>query len=275
MQQVDDPPIETIHLYVVREDEQRKRSSSWLPLFFAIFCLAGMAAVTIYSASHPSYEHETIRVPAIFLPMQTFTKMQKIIPTGVKTIPATDAHGELTLTNGSVIEATLPQGMIFTGKDGTEIVTDTPVFIPAGSAAGYGFAIVSAHALIRGKNGNIPSFDIDRVEGSSIYIRNLTSFHGGKDSYSVPLQVPRDRQTAFDAARAIVITQEAKTKTFLAYPCNETTKVKNSILGLSWACQFVKYTVPSYMRVTHLRLVGKSFFVDVMFVQRPRMIHFK
>ncbi len=265
--------LETIHLYVVREDDRKPQTI--LPVILSVLCLLVIVAVTVYSGDHPYYEHKTIRVPAIFLPMQTFTATQKIIPTGVKTIPATNAHGELTLTNGSVIEATLPQGIIFTGKDGTEVVTDASVFIPAGSAEGYGFATVSAHAAIRGKSGNIPAFDIDLVEGSSIYIRNLTSFHGGKDSYSVSFQLSQDRQTAIDAARAILTTQEAKIQAFLAYPCNETTAEKNDVLTLSWVCQFVMYTVASYMRVTAIRLVGKTLFVDVVFAARPRIIEFK
>jgi hypothetical protein len=64
-------------------------------------------------------------------------------------------------------------------------------------------------------------------------------------------------------------------KEFLAYPCKETAQEKNGRLGLSWACQFVTYAVPSYMHVTAVRLAGKILFVDVVFVPRPRIIQFK
>ena len=188
---------------------------------------------------------------------------------------ATTAHGMLTVTNGSVIEATLPQGIIFTGKSGVEVVIDEAVFVPAGSAAGYGYATVSAHAMVRGKSGNITAYDINRVEGSSIYIRNLTPFHGGKDAYSVPLPLPQDRRTAIDAARATLTAQEAKIPAFLAYPCHETTQVKHLVVGLSWTCQFVTYHIPVFYHVTGFKIIGKSLLIDVWFVARPTRIWVK
>src|SRR6266568_5834201 len=117
MRVVDDT-IETIHLYVVREEE--KRPYTVFPLLCALACLLGIVAVTVYSAQHPYYEHEQLAVPAEVLPPQTFTVTQPVIPTGVKTYPATTAEGMLTITNGSVIAQTLPAGLIFvsTGNPG-------------------------------------------------------------------------------------------------------------------------------------------------------------
>ena len=267
MQTVEEKPIETIHLYVVREDARKPPSP--LPVILAVLCVLVIIAVTVYSGNHPYYEHQTLRIPAQFLPLQIFSATGPIIPTGVKTYAATTAHGTLTVTNGSVIAATLPKGIIFTGKSGVEVVTDEAIFVPAGSAAGYGYATVSAHAMVRGKSGNITAYDINRVEGSSIYIRNLTSFHGGKDSYSVPLQLPQDKRTAIDAARAILTAQEAKIQAFLAYPYHETTQVKNLVVGLSWTCQFVTYHIPAFYHVTGIRIIGKNLLIDVWFVARP------
>ena len=51
MQTVEDPPIETIHLYVVREEE--KKPYTLLPLLCAFACLLGIVAITLYSAQHP------------------------------------------------------------------------------------------------------------------------------------------------------------------------------------------------------------------------------
>lgn len=56
MQAVENEPIETIHLYVVREENER-RKPSLLPAFFAFLCLIGIVAVALYSGEHPSYEH--------------------------------------------------------------------------------------------------------------------------------------------------------------------------------------------------------------------------
>ena len=204
------------------------------------------------------------------LPIQHFGISVPIIPTGGAPIRATTAHGVLTITNGSIISQTLPKGMII-----GSVVLDYSVFVPAGSVNGYGYATVSAHALVSGKSGNIPAYQINQVEGSSVYVRNLTSFTGGKDSYSIPLQLPKDRQTALDTARFILAPQTAKLRAFLAYPCNESTQIKNSVLRLFWMCQYVTFSIPSYMTATHIKLIGKNLLIDVRFVARPRIIVFK
>ena len=273
MQAVDNE-IETIHLYVVREEEKRPYTA--VPLFFAFLCLVGIVVITIYSGEHPYYEHETLRVPAIFLPMQTFTATQKIIPTGVKTIPATNAYGSLVIYNGSILYQQIDKGMILIASNRIEVVTDASVVVPAGNPPYYGIASVSAHVVTAGSQGNISSYAINEVYGTSLYIRNLTSFHGGKDSYSIPLQLPQDRQTAIDAARAILTTQEAQIHAILASPCREIIHiagVRNMVV--TWDCQFALYPNVPGMKVTHLKLVGKSLFVDVVFIPRPHIIVFK
>jgi len=265
MQTVDEKP-ETIHLYVVREEEPHP---SIFPIVLSVFALLVLVVIGVVFPYQQPEERKTIRIPAVFLPLKSFTTSVAVIPTGVKVFPATKAHGLLTLTNGSVIEATLPKGIIFTGTDGIEVVTDTAVFIPSGSAAGYGIASVLAHAVMSGKSGNIPAFDIDRVEGSSIYIRNLTAFHGGRDAYSVKVVTDQDRQTAMDTARSILTNQAATMRAFLAAPCNESVASEKSLLQLSWTCQFVTYRLPSYMKVVSVRLVGRDLLIDVRFVARP------
>jgi hypothetical protein len=75
------------------------------------------------------------------------------------------------------------------------------VFVPAGSANGYGYAVVPAHSLISGSSGNIPAYAINQVEGSSVYIRNLSAFSGGHDSYSVQYVTAQDKQAALVSAR--------------------------------------------------------------------------
>src|SRR2546425_219127 len=131
-----DEEIETIHVYMVPEEE--KRPYTVFPLVCALLCLFSIVAVTFYSAEHPYYEHERLTVPAQFLPLQVFKAEAPIIPTGIKTYPATYATGTLTLTNGSVLSETLPQGVIFNGVNGVEVQTTESVFIPPGSASGYG-----------------------------------------------------------------------------------------------------------------------------------------
>jgi hypothetical protein len=262
MQTVDEK-LETIHLYVVREQE--RKPFVVLPLLGALLCLAAIVGVTIYSAFHPYYEHETLRVPAVFLPLKTFRVNAPVVPTGSKSYSALPAHGTLTLTNGSVIAQTFPANMIFPGKGGIEVVTDTPVFIPPGDANGYGIAHVVAHSVVSGRVGNIPAYAIDRVEGSSIFIRNLSPFTGGRDAYSITFATQQDKQTTLEKARKVLLSHTLTG--ILARPCRE--KITGN-LTVSWQCQFITFHVPSFMRVTRISFLGKNLFVDVVFVSRPK-----
>lgn len=263
--QVVDVPIETIHLYVVRE--QQRKPSVLLPLLAAVLCLAIIIGITVYSAFHPTYE--TLTLPAHFLPLKTFKATEPVIPTGIKTYPATTAHGILMITNGSVIAQELPKGLIFTGNDSVEVVTDSAVFVPSGSASGYGIAYVSAHPIISGREGNIAALDINSVEGSSVYIRNLRPFTGGQDAYSVKFVTLQDKQTALDSARVYLAAQAARIRAILAIPCSESA-TGNTILLVAWICRFVAYpNLPGY-HITGMRIEGRKLLVDVSFIPHPR-----
>jgi len=266
MHQVQDEPMETLHIYLERAQPPRP---SLLPLFLSVlaFCLnvAVLIALSILFPLQPPVTRAVIRVPAILLPPRTFTAFAPVIPTDVRTYPATIAQGTLTITNGSVIAQTLPVGVIFITNSGISIATDRAVFIPAGSADGYGFATVTAHALVVGKAGNIPSYAINQVEGSSVYIRNLTSFHGGRDAYSVTFITAHDKQAALEHARQLL----AVLSTGLHYPCSETI---SGTIAVTWQCQFVTYHLPAYMHVTGVKIIGKNLLLAVWFVARPMHI---
>ena len=229
------------------------------------------AAITLYSAKHPSYEQRRLTVPAQLLSLKTFTAQAPIIPTGITTYPATTAHGTLTITNGSVISQTLPAGLLFISSNGVSVVTDTAVFVPAGDANGYGVAYVSAHALLHGRQGNIPTGAINRVEGTSVYVRNLAAFQGGKDAYSVKFVTLQDRQIALNHTRQMVAAQING----LHYPCIEDHFADVHKMTLAWRCQFVSYSVPSYMHVTRVRIIGKNLLLDVWFIPHPVHIWLK
>lgn len=258
MHTVDEKP-ETIHLYVVREKEAYPLFAPVLLAFFALSILMAIGIALLYIQPE---QRVSITVPAVLLPFKTFTARVAVTPTGIKVYPATTAHGVLTITNGSVISQTLPAGIIFISNSGVSVTTNTAVFVPGGSANGYGFATVAAHALSSGKQGNIPAYAINRVEGSSVYIRNLTAFSGGRDAYSVKFVTAQDRQAALETARQYL----AIISTGLHYPCSETL---SGALTVAWRCQFVTYHLPAYMRVTGVRIEGKNLIVDVIFVARP------
>jgi hypothetical protein len=256
-----DEPIETVHVYVVRDNA--KQPFPFIPFYIMVACLACMMGGITYLALHPTYVHETLTIPAHFLPLQTFTATQLIIPTGIQTYPATTAHGVLTLTNGSIIGQSVPVGYVIDGA-----VTDRAVYVPPGSADGYGYATVPAHALISGKQGNIPALAINSVEGSSLYIRNLSPFTGGHDAYTVPVVTAKDKQAAFTTAHALLAPQAARIRAILAKPCSESVTWGASV-QLSWTCQFVAIPSLPDMHITAIRLRGKNLFVDVVFVARP------
>jgi len=188
MQRVEEP-IETIHVYVVRDEEPRP--SSLLPLFFACLCLVALVTLTVYSGEHPALEQDTLHVPALLLPIKIFTASVEVIPTGVKTFPATNATGTLTLTNGSIVSEALPTGMLFTTTDGVEVVTDTAVWVPAGSATGYGRATVAAQVVPSGSN--LPPLALNQVVGTALYVQNLSAFAGGRKASRVTVRTPEDR----------------------------------------------------------------------------------
>src|SRR6266567_9519497 len=259
MLHVDDKP-ETLHIYVVREEAPKP---SLLPIFLSVLALASLVALSIAVPYEQPVTRAVIRVPAALLPVRTFSATVAVIPTGVNVYPATTAHGILTITNGSVIAQTIPQGFRL-----NNVVTDAAVFVPAGSANGYGFAMVAAHALISGKSGNIPAYAINQVVGSSIYIRNLTPFHGGHDAYSVKIVTPQDRQTAINRARQLL----SQASTGLHYPCDE--KISGAV-WVTWHCQFLAYAIPAYMHVTGVSIMGKNLLVHVWFLARPARIWVK
>ncbi len=266
MHQVEDEPIETIHLYVVREGQKRP---SLIPVIISVLALSILIAFCALTPYRQPVIRAAIRIPAVLLPLKTLSAATPIIATGIKTYPATTAHGTLIITNGSVIAQQLPAGLIFTGTDGQGVATDAAVFVPAGSAAGYGVATVQAHATTSGKGGNIPALDIDSVEGTSLYIRNLRPFTGGQDAYSVKFVTPGDKQTALGSARETLAAQVNRIKAILTNPCSESTAF-GIMLRVAWVCRFVAYPDLPGLHITGVKIEGKTLLVDFLFVAHPR-----
>lgn len=252
---------ETIHIYYEREEE--RQPFAVLALLCAMLCLLGVVATALYSAQHPYYEHERLAIPAQFLPLKVFRAEAPIIPTGVKTYPATYAHGFLTFSNGSIIGQSIPAGFTVDGA-----MTDRASYVPPATANGFGMSTVSAHLLASGIN--MSTLAINEVIGSSLFIRNLTAFTGGHPAYSVTYERPEDRVNALNTARSLVAVQKAQIQAFLAEPCKESTLIQHRHIRLSWRCQFVTYKVPSSMHVFAVRFTGKSFLVDVSFAPLPK-----
>src|SRR6266566_8318520 len=165
-----DQVIETLHLYVVPEEIHHP---SPLPIVLSVLALSVLFTLSLFPYRQPLVR-TTLRVAAVFPPIQIYTTIAHVNATGIKTYPAVIAHGILTITNGSVVSQELPPGLLFATSSGVEVITQTSVFVPAGSALGYGYATVQAKAVTGGTQGNIKALSINSVYGTSLYIRNMT-----------------------------------------------------------------------------------------------------
>jgi len=262
MHQVDNEPTQTLHIYLEREQPPRP---SLLPMFLSVLALSILIAIGVLSPNQQPEQRASLRVPAVPAALRTFTAQTPVIPTGSKTYPAITAHGVLTITNGSVISQTLPAGLIFISSSGISVMTDTAVFVPAGSANGYGIAYVSTHALLSGQQGNIPAYAINRVEGSSVYVRNLSAFTGGRNSYWVKFATAQDKQAALLHARGILLSKSSG----LHYPCTEHRSGASTTMVVTWRCQYVTYHIPAFYHVTGVKISGRNLVLVVWFVVRP------
>src|SRR6266516_3062586 len=109
MQTVDEQ-LETLHIYVVREEAPKPQ---FFPIVLSVLALLVLVVLAIAVPYQQPVTRLTLRVPAVLLPLKTFTATTAIIPTGIKVYPATTAYGTLTITNGSVVSQTLPAGLTF------------------------------------------------------------------------------------------------------------------------------------------------------------------
>lgn len=260
MSQVEDEPMETIHLYMVREGDKRP---SWLPVIISLIALSSLVAIGILTPPQQPVTRASIRVPAVLLPVRTFTARVAVIPTGRRMYPATTAHGTLTITNGSVIAQVIPAGLVFSITSEVAVITDRSVYVPAGSANGYGYATTAAHVSVAAVN--LPTLAVNQVLGTSLYVRNLQPLTGGHPAYSVPFVTDQDKQLALIKARRSAALQING----LHYPCEERYSSGAQNVLLTWRCQFVTYHLPSYLHVSSVRLIGKNLMVTVWYVARP------
>ena len=267
MYQVKDEPVERLYLYVVRDDEQ---PPSLLPLALSILSLLLVLAVGVLFPYRPPLVRQTLHIPAILLPLQTFSVIVTVTPTGVQTFSATRASGVLTISNGSILAQHLPAGMIFTAASGVEIITTQAIDVPASNGVSFGTASVPAQAVIAGGTGNLAALSINQVDGTSLYIRNDQPFTGGKNSSRVSIIQPQDRQHALAQARAALFPQTLSR--LLDRPCAE--KVAGvAALTVTWTCQFVTYQVAG--KVLSVKVQGRIIIIEVLVAAHKQIIETK
>ena len=170
-----------------------KQKPYWLLIPFAIvLCLLYLAVsvllplltpsatVTIIPVERTITTTTAIHVHGRLLPAFTLSQSQTAPATGKRHQNATQAHGTITFYNGQLSEVTITAGTVLTGSDGTQVVTDQAVVIPAGNPPIYGQVSVSAYAVLAGQQGNIQAFAINTACcATSIVAKNTTAFTGG------------------------------------------------------------------------------------------------
>lgn len=278
-QTIDYDEIETIHVYMVREDDQpeleNNKPPSW-PRFhwpniaptwakvqqiimasIAVLMLAGFA---IAPMGEPLFTIKTLRIPLIALPLQIFMTSVNITPTGIQQIPAASARGALTVYNGSTLQESLPVKFIVTSASGVEIETDQAVTIPAADPPSFGVASVPAHAVQPGAAGNIEAYSVDQADGSTITIKNTSAFTGGADASTKIYATAADVNNATTAARQKV--EGRSVKGLMIQPCSEKITPSAGSVRVERTCQTYTYTLPKHLRIISLKIKSDIVFVE-------------
>lgn len=188
MRVIDQKPMETIHVYVVPEDQVPPKQDSFAigMILLCSFLLIGMLAFSLVAPSPDHAVAFSLAIQGYALTPVTKTLTVTILATGKQQIAATTATGTITFYNGAIYTQIIPFGTILTGTDGIAVVTDSQAVIPPAAQTTpptYGQVSVSAHALLSGKVGNIQAGDINEACCvTSVIAQNPYDFHGGKNA---------------------------------------------------------------------------------------------
>ncbi len=248
MRVVDEEPMETLHLYVVPED-QLPPKRDYLAIFMVIsslLVLVGILAITLLA---PSPDHEvsfSLAIQGYALAPVSRTIKVTAIATGKQYVPATTATGTITFYNGAIYAQIIPFSTVLVATDGIRVVTDEQAVIPPAAQTTpptYGQVSVMAHALIPGRAGNIQAGDINEACCVTSVIAQNASFHGGRDAYTYTYLSGQDVQRT---TAPLLPALQAQTLATLRNPkLNPTcTTVTTSIQGVG------KETVKAVLSVT-------------------------
>ena len=154
--------------------------------------------VILYTVEKPANITTTLDIPTRTLAPVTLTRSLSTSTTGHGHQDARAATGTLTFYNGLLTSQTVPIGTVFTGADGIQVATDQSVTILAANPPQEGEATITATTRRAGSIGNIHSDDINTAFSSSLLVKNLQSFTGGRDSrdYQAVAQTDVDSGTA-------------------------------------------------------------------------------
>jgi hypothetical protein len=147
--------------------------------------------VTALSTGTPDPTRQ--QVAARLLKVGSPKQSQTVPTTGTGHAPARVGEGTVTFYNAAPYSQTVAAGMVLTGADGVEIVTDAPAVIPAGNSPIEGEVTVLAHAAAIGPQGNIASLDLNGLCcAAGVSVKNTAAFHGGQDASDFPMVTQAD-----------------------------------------------------------------------------------
>jgi hypothetical protein len=260
MRVVDVEPMETLHLYVVPED-QLPPKREYLAIFTVIFCFLVLSGILAISILAPLPDHEvsfSLVIQGYALAPVSRSIKVTAIATGKRYVPATTATGTITFYNGAIYSQIIPLDTVLKGADGIQVVTDEQAVIPPAAQTTpptYGQVSVAAHARISGEGGNIQAGDINEACCVTSVIAQNTLFHGGRDAYTYTSLSDQDvKKTTAPLLPAL----RSQTLSTLPNPqlnptCTTVTtstpgvgkETVNAVLRITETCKAFSYTVSS------------------------------
>src|SRR5258706_5267156 len=181
--------METLHLYVIPEDELPRKPDypSIIGAIFALLCILAILGISVFSAAPADHEVSfTLTIPGFHLVPIAKTINVAVPTTGKGHTPATTAGGIITFYNGAIYSQIIPVGTILKGSDGISVITAQQAVIPPAAQTTpptYGHTNVLAQATIAGEGGNIVAGDINMACcASSLIAPNPPSLTGGTNA---------------------------------------------------------------------------------------------
>lgn len=160
--------------------------------------------VILYTKATSASITATLNVPVRTLAPVTITRSATIATTGRGHQDAKAATGYITFYNGLSTGQTVLAGTVLTGRDGVQIALTQDAIIPAADPTTTpptdGYVTVSAQAIQTGVKGNIAAYDVFIVFSSSLTVKNLAAFTGGRDARTYRAVAAHDLTTLTSTA---------------------------------------------------------------------------
>ena len=150
--------------------------------------------ILLYTKAIPATTTAPLDLPTRPLVPVTLTRSATRATTGTGHQDATRATGTLTFYNGLSTMQRVP-ATVLTGRDGVQVTVAQPVAIPAALPPQFGETTVPVAATNPGAAGNSAADDVSLALSSSLTVKNLSAFTGGRDARTYRAVAPKDLRT--------------------------------------------------------------------------------